>query len=134
MKVQWNSCCLPCSSAVGKPCPNLVFANEGDYGYGRFLLDPTSESFAASLFVPGSAYEANPSLLASVSDEAAPLRRTMLWGALWDYVHVAKAPPRGYVELALKSLPEETDESLARLQGARVAEALHSYLQEGGPQ
>jgi aminopeptidase N len=47
---------------------------------------------------------------------------------------VAKAPPRGYVELALKSLPEETDESLARIQGARVAEALHSYLHEGGRQ
>jgi hypothetical protein len=58
----------------------------------------------------------------------------MLWGALWDYVHVAKTPPRGYVELALKSLPEETDESLARIQGARVAVALHSYLHEGARQ
>ena len=38
----------------------------------------------------------------------------------------------GYVELALKSLPEETDESLARIQGARVAVALHSYLHEAG--
>ena len=132
MKVQWNAPAFPVSSAVGKPCPNLVFANERDYGYGRFLLDPSSESFAASLFDPESPHEANPSLLASVSDEAAPLRRTMLWGALWDYVHVAKAPPRGYVELALKSLPEETDESLARIQGARVAEALHSYLHEAG--
>jgi aminopeptidase N len=70
----------------------------------------------------------------SVSDQAAPLRRSMLWGALWDYVHVAKTPPRGYVELALKSLPEETDESLARIQGARVAVALHSYLHEGARQ
>jgi aminopeptidase N len=134
MKVQWNAPVFPVASAVGKPCPSLVFANEGDYGYGRFLLDPSSESFAASLFDPGSTLTANPSLLASVSDQGAPLRRTMLWGALWDYVHVAKAPPRGYVELALKSLPEETDESLARIQGARVAEALHSYLHEGGRQ
>jgi aminopeptidase N len=58
----------------------------------------------------------------------------MLWGALWDYVHVAKAPPRGYVDLALKSLPEETDESLNRIQGSRIAEALHSYLHETGRQ
>jgi aminopeptidase N len=134
MKVQWNAPGFPVSSAVGKPCPNLVFANEGDYGYGRFLLDPSSEPFAASLFDPESPHESNPSLLASVSDQAAPLRRTMLWGALWDYVHVAKAPPRGYVELALKSLPDETDESLDRIQGARVAEALHSYLHEAGRQ
>ncbi len=122
------------SSAVGKPCPSLVFANEGDYGYGRFLLDPSSEEFTSSLFNPESPNESNPSLLASVSDQAAPLRRSMLWGALWDYVHVAKASPRSYVELALKSLPGETDESLTRLQGARVAVALHSYLHEAGRQ
>jgi aminopeptidase N len=134
IKVQWNASVFPVASAVGKPCPNLVFANEGDYGYGRFLLDASSESFAASLFDPGSPHAGSPSMLASVSDQAAPLRRTMLWGALWDYVHVAKAPPRGYVELALKSLPEEMDESLSRIQGVRVAEALHSYLHEGGRQ
>src|SRR6202030_2359619 len=67
MKVQWNAPVFPVASAVGKPCPNLVFANEGDYGYGRFLLDPSSESFAVSLFDPVSSHEANPSLLASVS-------------------------------------------------------------------
>jgi aminopeptidase N len=132
IKVQWNASSFPVQSALGKACPNLVFANEGDYGYGRFLLDPSSESFAASLFDPDTPHEPNPTMFATVSDQTAPLRRTMLWGALWDYVHVAKAPPRGYVELALKSLPEETDESLARIQGARVAEALHSYLHEAG--
>ena len=134
IKVQWNAPAFPVPSAVGKPCPNLVFANEGDYAYGRFLLDPSSELVAASLFDPDSPRDSNPTMFASVSDQTAPLRRTMLWGALWDYVHVAKAPPRGYVELALKSLPEETDESLARIQGARVAEALHSYLHESGRQ
>jgi aminopeptidase N len=132
IKVQWNASAFPVQSALGKACPNLVLANEGDYGYGRFLLDPSSESFAASLFDPDTPHEPNPTMFASVSDQTAPLRRTMLWGALWDYVHVAKAPPRGYVELALKSLPEETDESLARIQGARIAVALHSYLHEAG--
>lgn len=130
IKVHWNAPTFPVQSAIGKPCPNLVFANEGDYGYGRFLLDPSSEAFAVSLFDPAFPREPNPSLLASVSDQNAPLRRTMLWGALWDNVHVAKSPPRGYIELALKSLPAETDESLARIQGARIAVALHSYLHE----
>jgi aminopeptidase N len=130
IKLHWNALTFPVQSAIGKPCPNLVFANEGDYAYGRFLLDPQSESLAASLFDPDFPREPNPSLFGSISDETAPLRRTMLWGALWDYVHVAKSPPRGYVELALKSLPDETDESLARIQGARVAVALHSYLHE----
>jgi aminopeptidase N len=130
IKVHWNAATFPVQSAIGKPCPNLVFANEGDYAYGRFLLDPSSESLVSSLFDPDYPREPNPSIFASVSDQTAPLRRTMLWGALWDYVHVAKSPPRGYVELALKSLPGETDESLARIQGARVAVALHSYLHE----
>jgi aminopeptidase N len=134
LKVRWNAPAFRVSSAVGKLCPSLVFANEGDYGYGRFLMDPASESFTASLFDPASSHKTDAGLLASVSDQAAPLRRTMLWGALWDYIHVAKAPPRGYVELALKSLPEETDESLNRIQGARVGEALHSYLHQAGRQ
>jgi aminopeptidase N len=54
--------------------------------------------------------------------------RSMIWGALWDNVHVAKSSPRGYIELALKALPGETYESLARIQGTRIATALHSYL------
>jgi aminopeptidase N len=63
-------------------------------------------------------------------DDQDPLLRSMLWGALWENVHVAQSPPRGYVELALKSLPGETDESLARVQGARIALAMHSYLHD----
>ena len=130
IKVQWNAPSFALKAAIGKPCPSLVFANEGDYGYGRFLLDPASESFATALFDPDTRPLPARTMLASLSDQAAPLRRTMLWGALWDYVHVAQAPPRGYVALALKSLPQETDESLARIQGARIAQALHDYLQD----
>jgi len=59
-----------------------------------------------------------------------PLLRAMLWGALWDNVHVAKSPPRGYLELALNSISREDDESLARIQGGRIATVLHSYLGE----
>jgi aminopeptidase N len=130
IKVHWNASTFAVQSAIGKPCPNLVFANEGDYAYGRFLLDGSSESFVVSLFDPDVPHRPNPSLFASVSDQGAPLRRTMLWGALWDNVHVAQSPPRGYLDLALKSLPDEKDESLARIQGARIAVALHSYLHE----
>ena len=130
IKVEWNTAAFPVAESIGKPCPSLVFANEGDYGYGRFLLDPASEAMAASLFDPQSPRTENPGMFATVSNDADPLRRTMLWGALWDYVHVARSSPRGYVELALKSLPAETDESLARIQGDRIAMALHSYLSD----
>jgi aminopeptidase N len=51
---------------------------------------------------------------------------------LWDNVHVAKSPPRFYAELALQALPKETDESLARVQGGRIATVLHAYLHDAG--
>jgi aminopeptidase N len=128
IKVNWNAATFEVADAAGKRCPNLVFANEGDYGYGRFLLDEPSAAVAASLFDPDFPREPNPSIFASVSDQVEPLRGSMIWGALWDNVHVARSSPRAYVELALKSIPTETDESLARIQGARIAMALHSYM------
>jgi aminopeptidase N len=127
VKASWGTAAYPVKEAVGKACPALVFANEGDYGYGRFLLDAKSAAEAAVVFDPESA-GVNPALRESMTDAASPLRRTMLWGALWDNVHIAEAPPRGYVELALKSLPTEQDESLAGIQGSRVATALHLYM------
>jgi aminopeptidase N len=54
----------------------------------------------------------------------------MLWGALWENVHVAKSAPGTYLELALRSLPVESDESLARIQGGRIATVLHDYFSE----
>jgi aminopeptidase N len=118
LRVDWSTPSYDVAPAIGEPCPTFLFSNSGDEAYGRFLLDHTSETAAARQIV-----EAPP-------DEQDPLLRTMLWGALWDNVHVAKSSPHGYVELALKLLPGERDESLARIQGARVTTALHSYLPE----
>jgi len=119
LKVEWNTATHAVSEALGKNCPVLVFANEGDYGYGRFLLNAQSATVASSRL--------NPRALEPVTD---PLRRSMLWGALWENVHIAQSAPRGYLDLALKALPEEADESLARIQGARIAIVLHDYLSD----
>ena len=116
-RTDWATASYTVREAIGKSCPNYVFANADDFGYGRFLLDPTSEKFVASR-------------VTAPSFGASALERTMLWGALWDNVHVAQSPPRGYVELALKALPTEEDETLARIQGARIATALHAYLSD----
>jgi aminopeptidase N len=90
-----------------------VFANYNDEAYGRFLLDPVSET-AMKPFVPASD----------------ALLHSMLWGALWENVRLARSAPRSYVDLALGNLPkdEQTDEALVRIQGARMATALHSYM------
>ncbi len=120
LRVNWSTATVRVAAAIGQPCPAYIFANAGDEGYGRFLLDHASEMAVARR------------LLADSPQSQDPLLKTMLWGALWDNVHVAKSPPRFYVELALKALPTETDESLARVQGGRIATALHAYLHDAG--
>jgi len=116
LRVDWSAASVNVSQAIGLPCPTYLFANSGDQAYGRFLLDPESEGPAARQIVD------------SLLDQQEPMLRSMLWGALWDNVHVARSQPRSYIDLALQSIPVETDESLARLQGARVIMAMHSYL------
>lgn len=102
---------------IASPCPAYVFANAGDEAYGRFLLDAKSEVAVKKALLDG----------ATAHD---PLLSTMLWGALWDNVHTAQSAPRGYVELALKDLPQQNDEALARIQYARVGTALQRYMSD----
>jgi aminopeptidase N len=118
IRADWNTASFTVPQAAGKACPSFVFSNAGDEAYGRFLLDQASEAAASHQIV------------ATAPDKQDPLLRSMLWGALWDNVHVAASPSRAFVELALKALPQESDESLARVQGARIATALHSYLRD----
>lgn len=102
--------------AVGKPCPHFIFANDQDYAYGRFLLDPHSR-------------HAVMEKLGRISD---PFERTLLWGALWESVRQAELPPREFLEAAVRLLPAETDESLAQNLIAHVTTALHRYVNAEG--
>lgn len=113
MRVDWNEANHVVNDAIGQACPAYVFANYNDEAYGRFLLDPVSET-AMKPFVPASD----------------ALLHSMLWGALWENVRLARSAPRSFVDLALGNLPkdEQTDEALTRIQGGRVATALHSYM------
>ncbi len=118
LRVDWSTASINVSEATGEACPAFVFANAGDEAYGRFPLDRASEA------------EASRQIVTIPLDKQDPLLRAMLWGALWDNVHLAKSPPKGYVELALKSLPDEIDEAMARVQGGRISTALHSWMSE----
>ncbi len=118
LRMDWNTPTADVSKAIGEPCPGFVFSNVEDQAYGRFPLDRASESAASQ------------QIGTDPPDEQDPLLRAMLWGALWDNVHLAKSPPRAYVELALKSLSVEVDESMARVQGGRISTALHSYMSD----
>jgi aminopeptidase N len=98
--------------AVGKKCPSYLFANDGDFGYGRFMLD-------------GKSREAVIERIGGIKD---PLSRAMLWGALWDAVRETEMNPSQYIALTLKSLPNENDEELTRSLLDRVTRAYQRYL------
>ena len=129
IRVSWQSPEVQVKEAVGKPCPAYVFANGDDQAYGRFMLDPHSYSAVVRELKPGAA-QRGVSGNAGPRASSDPLLRTMLWGALWESVHQAKSPPGEYIELALASLDDEADESLARSQGANLTTALHRYISQ----
>jgi aminopeptidase N len=93
-------------------CPDYVFGNNQDYAYGRFLLDERS-------------HKAVMASLGSINDV---FQRTLLWGSLWDSVREAEMDPREYIDLALRNLPTEQDESLAQSIIGRTIAALHRYV------
>lgn len=115
-RLDWDQPSVVVKEALGQPCPKYVFANAGDEAYGRFLLDAESEKAAAEEIVNTPVKQQDP------------LLRAMLWGALWDNVHLAKSPPKAFLERAVTALGSESDDAMARVQGARISTALHSYL------
>ena len=97
---------------VGETAPRFVFANHGDYGYGRFPLDPTSRAAA----------------LASIGAVPDASLRALLLDALWEEVRDARLAPLDYVRVALERIPTEADEiAVASLLG-RTQHAVRTYL------
>ncbi len=114
VRVDMKNATTAVPGAVGSPCPQYVFANDQDYAYGRFLLDPHSRE----------------AVLAHLGDARDLFRRTLLWGALWEAVRVADLAPRDYVGLAQQLLPTEKDESLTQSVVGRTTTALHRYMSD----
>ncbi len=111
-RIEWKTAKTEFITGKGDACPRYVFANYQDEAYGRFLLDPVSR-------------KAVMSELGSMTDV---FQRTLLWGSLWDSVREAEMDPREYIDLALKNLPTEEDESLAQSIIGRTITALHRYV------
>jgi aminopeptidase N len=81
-------------SLEGQLAPRWVFANHGDYAYGRFLLDDASRT----------------ALLDELDFIAEPMLRTLLREALWEDVRDARLAPTTYLDLALRQVRAEADE------------------------
>src|SRR6266849_6194932 len=91
----------------GMPEIDFAFANFGDYGYGRFLLDPASRE----------AVLARPEIVQG------DLLRALVFGSLWESVRDAELAPLAYLDLVVRVAPVERDPvTLAGLlQRAQVA-------------
>ncbi|MEP6618349.1 MAG: M1 family aminopeptidase [bacterium] len=96
----------------GKPAPNFVFANAGDFGYAIAHFDARSVTWL----------ESNIGL---VKDD---FLRAMLWGALWDQVRDAQLAPARFARLVIRELPRETDEQLVPVLLGRLSRAMSAYM------
>jgi aminopeptidase N len=102
------------SARVPKLEGAVLFANAGDRGYGRFLLDPESAEAALD---PG--FEAPGTLL-----------QAQLAEALWESVRDAALAPERYIGYLLQRLPRTSDDNtLSGLLG-RLEVAFRRYLSD----
>jgi len=121
----------PVPQLDGMPELDLAFANFGDYGYGRFLLDPASRD----------AVLGRPEIVQGA------LLRSLVFGALWEAVRDAELAPLAYLDFVIRVAPVERDpvtlaNLLARAQVAflayssdsqrdAAAERFEQFLEEG---
>ncbi len=99
---------------AGTPTPRYVFANHGDYAYGRFMLDDASRA----------------AVMDDIEGIADPFLRALLLDALWEEVRDARLAPLAYLDLALAQAPRETDAlTVATLLG-RAQTTLRWYLSD----
>ncbi len=94
--------------------PDLIFPNYQDFGYGVFLLDNRSRNY----------------VLKNIHLEKDDFLRAMMWGALWDSVREQELDPAEYVDLVIRNLAVETDESTIQTLLGRVGTAMNYYIAE----
>jgi aminopeptidase N len=98
----------------GRPLPSFAYANDGDFGYGLFLLDAESRTY----------------LLDNIAHVRSSLLRALLWDALWESVREAESPPAGYLDAVIRELPGEPDEVSAGTLLSRAQIVFRWYLSE----
>lgn len=93
---------------------HVIVPNAGDYGYGRFLLDPLSAERLLD----------QPTLIRD------NLTRALAFDALWEAVRDADLAPERYIAFALAALPGEADAITAAGLYARLAYAFRAWLSD----
>jgi len=93
--------------AIGKPCPDFVYPNDGDYDFVKVTLDPAS-------------LEAIRGSVVRLQD---PMLRQQVWHSLWEMVVDGKLAARDYAEAALSQIGTEKDTLVLSGVLARLAQA-----------
>jgi aminopeptidase N len=105
----------PVPQLDGMPVVDVAFANFGDYGYGRFLLDPASRETVLT----------KPEIVQGT------LLRSLVFGALWESVRDAELAPLDYLDFVVRVAPLEHDPvTLANLLSRAQVAFLH-YASDG---
>ncbi|HMH19339.1 MAG TPA: M1 family aminopeptidase [Burkholderiales bacterium] len=81
------------SEIEGMPEIEFAFANFGDYGYGRFPLDPASRE----------AVLARPEIVQG------DLLRSLIFDSIWESVRDGELAPLAYIDLVMRVAPVERD-------------------------
>jgi aminopeptidase N len=98
--------------AVGMPKPLFILPNGGGLGYGLFLLDEQSAAY----------------LLANMPQVGDALTRGAAWVTLWDNVLEGRVAPGGFIDAAMRALPEETDEQNTQRVLAYMSRAFWRFI------
>ncbi|MCB5272833.1 Aminopeptidase N [Arthrobacter sp. SO5] len=99
---------------AGLARPDLILLNDDDLAYAKVRLDPTSLATAT----------------AHLKDFSESLPRTLVWGSAWDAARDGETPARGYVDLILANIAEESDSSVILVQLRQLATTLNFYVAE----
>jgi len=89
----------------GRPVPRFAYANDGDYGYGLFLLDAASRAYLLRE-------------IGSVGD------------ALWESVRAAEQAPSDYLVALIRELATERDEVTINTLLSRLQIVFRWYLSD----
>jgi len=98
----------------GRPVPRFAYANDGDFGYGLFLLDAASRSH----------------LLHEIGSVDDAFLRALLWDALWESVRAAEQAPLDYLDAVLREVAGERDEVTVSTLLARAQTVFRWYLSD----
>jgi aminopeptidase N len=82
------------AAEIGRPCPDMVYPNHGDWDYARVRLDDKTLGLLDS----------------HIDGFESPLLRSMLWDTAWELTRDAGWSPSQFLDLALDNIAEERDD------------------------